>query len=213
MISRKLNCIFVHVPRTGGKSIHFALVAQGKVPGVHFFARRLIAELGEHDWNSYFKFSVVRNPWDRAVSLYFHQTRSDPADKAGFRDWVLNQVKENGHPNDNKSVWECSIESGGSTGGNGTKWKCQSDWLIDYKGNLCMDHIARFENLKAEFSYICDQLNHNVLLPHENKTLHEPYTYYYEDSEVKDIVAAWHKRDIELFDYEFQGSRRAKVLV
>lgn len=38
----------------------------------HISAREIRAKVGEEIWNSYFKFAIERNPYDKVVSLYYH---------------------------------------------------------------------------------------------------------------------------------------------
>jgi len=62
--------IFVHVQKTGGNSVRTALGADIFDPYKHFFARELRDIHGEAIWESCFKFTFVRNPWDRLVSWW-----------------------------------------------------------------------------------------------------------------------------------------------
>ena len=72
---------FLHIPKTGGSSIaepdyqsgNGALVAllgsEDHVQAGHIRAVGLKNRL-QNNWDDYFKFAFVRNPWDRIVSLY-----------------------------------------------------------------------------------------------------------------------------------------------
>jgi hypothetical protein len=150
-----------------------------------------------HDWDECFKFSFVRNPWDRVVSLFMFQTKGDQI----FKDWLMDIVERDGSPRDRKKAWKL-LPKMASTGGTSLPWKSQTDWLIDNDGKLCMDFIGRYENLKEDFSKICDILGRNIKLPHINKTEHLNYKSYY-DAETKQIVADWHRNDINNFGYTF----------
>lgn len=188
--------IFIHIPRTAGTSIYTNLNDLEKSHR-HFFARKFISI--RQDWNQCFKFSFVRNPWERAVSLYCHQTKCSKP----FKEWLLEIVESNGHPKLNKQKWELRDKLRG-TGGSGVPWKCQTDWLIDNSGKLCMDFIGRYENLNNDIKKLSEIIGHNIVLPHLNKTNHSEYQTYY-DAESKDIVSIWHKKDIESFGYKFKS--------
>jgi hypothetical protein len=188
------SVIFIHIPRTAGTSI---LTAMGtyKKEHRHFFARKHIAL--RPDWNECFKFSFIRNPWDRAVSLFSHQTKGEK----DFKSWLMEMVARDGHPNDRTQEWKVSDKMK-STGGTGIPWKCQSDWLVDDNKDICVDFVGRFESLKQDFERVCDIMNLKLQLPHINKTMRKDYTKYY-DEETKQIVADWHKTDIQNFGYTF----------
>ena len=88
IVSRKLNFIFIHIPKTAGSSI-------GDPSYKKFRKGSLIQYLGDEDeayqghikaielkekvkepWRDFFKFCFVRNPWDRLVSAYLFYKQS-----------------------------------------------------------------------------------------------------------------------------------------
>ena len=79
MISDKHKFIFFHHGKCGGVSVKESLKEKAKdyyCEGAH---PRLIEMEREvkakgFDPNDYLKFTIIRNPWDRCVSLYYHLT-------------------------------------------------------------------------------------------------------------------------------------------
>jgi hypothetical protein len=69
MILGKL--VFIHIPRCSGTSIEHSLLKGKMVPDgeKHWKASMLKEHLGDL-WDGCFKFSIVRNPFDRLASLY-----------------------------------------------------------------------------------------------------------------------------------------------
>jgi hypothetical protein len=44
----------------------------------HIGAREVKPLVGPHVWNSYYKFCIERNPWDRVLSLYYWKYKTEP---------------------------------------------------------------------------------------------------------------------------------------
>ena len=67
IINHNKKYVFVHIHKTAGTSISINMLKSGgiKYKNKHSF----ITEL-ENEYKNYFKFSFVRNPWDRLVSWY-----------------------------------------------------------------------------------------------------------------------------------------------
>jgi hypothetical protein len=67
-----MRYVFIHINKTAGSSIEAALGLQLS----HFSAREVIASIGEETWKNVFKFTVVRNPWDKVVSHYHYRVQT-----------------------------------------------------------------------------------------------------------------------------------------
>src|SRR5882757_2490353 len=83
-ISHKYKAIFVHIQRTGGNSVQKVFaehdpdlidaisVDPAKKRTKHCFASDIRAAIDQNTFASYTKFCVIRNPYERMVSWYFH---------------------------------------------------------------------------------------------------------------------------------------------
>ncbi|RLU01159.1 sulfotransferase family 2 domain-containing protein [Ketobacter sp.] len=224
MISHELKCIFIHIPKCAGTSIESALghldghngrggqdhrsmrmIQQPAVSTDTFTRRDNIMELyrrikhhlspnvtnpnnkitlTRQQYLSYFKFTIVRDPWDRAYSWYNNYVRDPEHEKSGLSRRVdFNQFlqQESGHG----------------------MLASQLYWLQDSKGNIPMDYIGRFENLAADFSYVCEQLGvADQALPHKVKGEANGYRDRY-DEEARALVESVYREEIDLFGYQF----------
>jgi chondroitin 4-sulfotransferase 11 len=191
MISHKHKCIFVHIPKTGGMTIEYALGADLKK--LH---KRTIGE--KHGtprqwkypkyWNEYFTFTGVRNPWDRLVSSYFYDLSMW---RRGHRNRHRKLVKRFGKCRFRKYIIR-------HLNTRALHYRLQTDWFVDIP-----DYILRFENLQKDFNIVCDKIGiPQQQLPHKNKSKHKHYTEYYDD-ETRSIVAEKYAKDIEYFGYKF----------
>ena len=149
--------------------------------------------------NDYFKFTFVRNPWDRISSCYRNKiqkrwkTRPSPS------------LKQKGlyFENNNLTLKEFLIllEKEDNRFYN-IHWAPQTI-IVDMDK---MDFIGRFENLEEDWKYICEKVKiEYTKLPHLLKTKPENKSYrdYYLDQESIDIVSRIYAKEIELFNYKF----------
>lgn len=77
-----------------------------------------------------------------------------------------------------------------------------SDMLCDENGELLVEFVWRFEDLERDFATLCKRLGVDVQLTIENASEHGPYRDYYTDR-TRRIVERHFARDIERFGYEF----------
>ena len=185
------NFAFIHIPKTGGTSINRALGLADE----HKTAMQLRGRLGER-WDRKFRFAFVRNPWDRAVSSFrfaLDQNKDSRFVALTFREWLRLAFVER-HP----LYFDLPVS-----------FLPQFDWISDQEDNLLVDFVGRFENLQADFAKVCERIGcAGLKLPHYNSTKHDDYRSYYDDESIE-IIARWHKKDIEQFGYEFSQSASA----
>lgn len=180
--------VFLHINKTAGTSV---LRALGIPVKQHRTAREVIDRIGREKWQSAWKFAFVRNPWDRAVSLYEYRRGKDRTGIASsglsFTRWVDRVFTEDPDPRYNN---------------NPRSFQSQCDWLKDERGDIAIDFIGRFENLASDFSRVAERIAPGASLQHLNASRRGSYTRYY-DPQSRQAVARWFAEDIERFGYDF----------
>ena len=173
------NVLFVHIPRTGGTSICDALNLKHKKGP----AMQLLHHSNDvSGFDDYYKFSFVRNPFDRIVSVYLHGKFRGRIKKQLDFIGFCQQLKDKTyyHPYMNEPL---------------TYWTKKTG----------LDFIGRFENLKEDFQKVVEAIDFGeCVLPWLNKSLdHEvlpTQTFYCDES--KEIILDLFKEDFEEFGYE-----------
>ena len=150
----------------------------------HSTAEKIMNNLGKKIFDSSFSFGVVRNPWDWQVSLY---------------EFAMENTT---HPQNSFTKGLGSFE-------NYINWRCaeevsyQKDFLYSPSGQLLVNFVGRFENLEADFKYICDQIGIEAKLPLLNTSFNrEDYKTYYSKKTIE-LVRRTFAPDIDLFGYDF----------
>ncbi len=200
-ISYTHKTIFIHIPKTAGCSLSECL----DIPSSGIVSLR--GEIQESDkrkyhvkgdwWHhlpvvkvkdilprdvfeQYFKFTFVRNPWDRVVSLFFFTRRLPLSETCSldFETWVK---------------YYCQRENVYS----------QSDLITDGAGNFLVEFIGRYENLNHDWMRVSQRLSlPSKRLPHYNQTKRMHYSNYY-DEHTKQLVGERFQEDIDRFGYSF----------
>ena len=198
MISIDKNFIFVHVGKTGGTAIQ-SVLAGYCIDKVVYETRRggepqLILKnqwrLGKHTplWAYrerlpaaiYDKMTVAaaqRNPWDRAVSVYFSAHQATPAwDPVRFRATIVRNM----HP--------------------------IAFYLSEIRGGrqARADVLMRYESLQDDFDAFCGRLGiPRQTLPRINVSDRDPDYRVYYDRRLRQFIQARFPRDIALGAYNF----------
>ncbi|HYJ86606.1 MAG TPA: sulfotransferase family 2 domain-containing protein [Pyrinomonadaceae bacterium] len=180
MISHTNECIFIHQRKCAGCSIINAFDFTTADPEWHFMNDGLLSPEYLSAPAGYFRFSIVRNPWDRFISgwKYCASTR-----ERSLHDVLANLPRE-GH--DYRHVT-----------------RPQHEILYDENGNLIVDYLMRFESLQQDFDKVCDIIGKpRLVLGHHNRGVRTHYSDYF-DEDSRRIFLRHFARDVELFGYEY----------
>lgn len=132
----------------------------------------------DQELESYFIFSVVRNPWDRLVSItsYFQISPQD-----FIRDFSVYQ--------ETPIIRLHSLPQAIYT---------------HRQGQPFVNQICRFETLQADFNLVCDRIGlERQQLPVVNRSLHAHYSRYF-TLEGRERVHEIYQEDIAYFGYMFE---------
>lgn len=194
--------IFVHIQKTGGNSVRTALGGDIFDARKHFTARELRDIHGGAVWDSCFKFSFVRNPWDRLVSWWSMIDNARPyVDRAQPPNAFFGYVIERAASFED-FLLRCDDEIV-DLDGRKNIFRNQIDYLTDDDRAIVVDYVGRFERLQESFDEISRRLGRaSVALARTNASQHAPYAEYYTPA-MADIVARRYARDIAHFGYRF----------
>ena len=177
--------VFIHIPKTAGRSVQRALGTKATMPMEdHVTARDIESAIGIDDYMRRFSFAFVRDPWQLEVSLYFHtlsrrshEFHDEVASAGSFRNYIL---------------W--STQARARTP--------QHEYILDDDGQVMVDFVGRFEQLKQDFSVVCDRIGRKgTELPHVGAGKYGDWQTYYDNDTIA-AISAYYQKDIELFGYK-----------
>lgn len=196
MYCRLLNLLYIHIPKCAGTSIQRAFEKNCRRTGKRlkkWKPHRSIIKLREKNIiksKKPYSFTVVRNTWDRMVSVYHQEIRHKRRyDKKlyyhfidiGFNGWV-----------EEEGTKELDFVHN------------QLHYIADEQHNILVDKVLRFENLEQEFAEMLKErgIEPFPLGKHNARKDKAKYRDIYNDKS-RQIIAEYYKPEIELFGYEF----------
>lgn len=176
-------------PYSDVESVHITQTTKEHPFYHHISAYELEVEFKNRGWDfaSYTKFCVIRNPYDRVVSLYHHHLKHmaarDPATaEPSFRQYVEKLKPKNRLPT-NLEAFTC-----------------------DPSGRSLVDRVLTFETLSRDVPDLLNEIGVPAAqedLQHLNSsTNRKAYRSYYDD-DLKERVAQLYSADIARFGYAF----------
>jgi len=189
----RTRSIFVHVPKCAGVSVCRALY--GNLGPGHTPFSEYPWIFDPNSFQSYFKFTFVRNPWDRLVSAYHFLKRGGMNDadlefaKVELKPYNSFDAFVRGWLNED-NIWKRH------------HFRPQFFYLEDLHRRVHLDFIGRFENLRNDFLYVADKLKISADLPRSNMSTHLEFRSLYSD-ETRAIVSRVYAQDIKQLQYTF----------
>lgn len=196
------QAIFFHIPKCAGTSVANSLF--GNRAGAHNDVWTYMMTFSPYEFSHYFKFTFVRNPWDRLVSS-FNYLKSGASGFESDVKWADEHFKPY---DDFSSFVRNGLESEHIL--NHTHFVPQHKFIC-FNDRIMVDFIGRFESLEEDYNYISHKIGVSAKLQHMNRTnsagstTHKDYKDYY-DSETVEIVRRVYQKDITLFGYQFDNT-------
>lgn len=231
MISKAHKTVFVHIPKVAGQSIETMFLEDLNLDWSNkqelLLRKKKVTEKGpyrlahlkaheyvdlnyitQEDFEDYFKFSFVRNPFSRAYSYYKYLGYSKVCTYNYFLKNVLERKIKNKH----------------------FFFISQTDYLYNSDNNLLVDFVGKFENLNEDIKIVIQNsklktetlpfvnkskteikrsiskvIKNPVILANlkTNNPIFKDYREAY-DKEAMDVVKKVYKNDLENFQYEFE---------
>jgi len=205
----KEKIIYVHVPKTAGKSTLANLIKENMSVSNLFHC----GIIEYRDYKTIPSFAFVRNPWDRLISLFFFFEGGGlyPGSSPHPNDLRIFQTYIKAYNGDFGKFVRCEIAKGKITS---ERMFCpQSELLCDGNNNIAVDLIGKYEYFYKHLKTICEKFNISLSASSKiNVSRHKHYAEYY-DSETKKIVKNAYLSDVEMFGYEYNKLPEDLVMI
>lgn len=209
----RFKCIFVHIPKTGGTSVEVYFKDYLKEQFVKEEKHLTAQEAKElyPEWDDSFTFSFVRNPWERVFSYwynYYNLFQQTARTKKTFLDFLYKLRDDNKWQCTNNVVLACGDIINETTINQVARKHLlpQMEWLTDKNGNIIVDFIGRFDNIRADFDTIRDKLkvDKTYALGNILWLKDKPPCYAFYNDECIQIVEDIYEKDIDNFGYRYE---------
>lgn len=144
----------------------------------HISASEIKDKISDDIWESYFKFSIARNPWDMAISLYYYKLGNNMIKN----DIALSDFLENHEMSSNYNLYTIN-------------------------GEVVVNYICLYENLKEDLNKVVNYIGlpKSLELPNAKGSYRKDKRHYKEVLTESDVEVIRNKfsKEISLLDYKY----------
>jgi hypothetical protein len=197
VVCHEKRCIFIHIPKTGGTSIeqfikdndknNLLFIGVRNNRSLHHLTAKELKLIIPYIYIKYYKFSIVRNPYDRLLSEYYWNPSINLGNKYGkskkhFLENVTKIVKNQNYFN---NIYNDHFIP-------------QYNFLYD-KNKLLVNHLFKYEDLEWVSNFLKKKLNIKRDFPYLNKNTIEKESW---NEEEKELIFNLYKNDFLYFGYQ-----------
>lgn len=186
IISREKGFIFFHIPKNAGTSMAAALSDYGDMTvsaPKHAKPNEVAKHLSRKRFDNLYKFVIVRNPFDAAVSQYFYLLKdiNNLAHEVvrtleSFEDFIFRYY----------ITWDDK----------------QYHWTHDLLGNQTVDRVLKLEQLDDEIPALEKELGIQIRMKKLNTSDHDHYEQYH-TAETKRAILRHRSLEFCLYGYSW----------
>ena len=186
----------------------------------HLSALQIKYVLGQEEFDRCIKFSVVRNPWSRMLSMYFfNHVDAEPSPELklkrhtsrkfhnlDFETWLTRRWRRNklSRLPANLLGKRTNSENRPSVDAVGRYSNNQLHKLVDQEGRVIVDHIGRLEQVQDTLDWVCRKIGTDrIEMPHINGARKGHYSNFY-NHRTREMVEEMCREDIAFFNYQFE---------
>jgi len=175
----------------------------------HSSAKDIKKTIGEELWDICFKFTFVRHPYSRIVSLYTYIDKlvKSQGIKRYLRFLPIKKINQ-------KQLWKWPATQAFMETNTFSEFirhqhlkrslgtRPQVEWILDDSGKIMVDFIGKIENIDSDFRIISDmfQLDSHMLEVH-NKSSSKEWKEYLNDENDFEHLYKIYEKDFEILGY------------
>lgn len=213
ILLEKYKAIYFLIPKVASSSLKkiFAeelgleIISKRIEDDIHFVNFPFVDKARMDKYQDYFKFTFVRNPWDRIVSCYKNKIKSDKNfnnfeyEDGVYADFIKYHKFRAGMTFAEFILAVNSILDEDAD----AHFRSQYTFITDKMGELTVNFVGKFENLNDDFLYVAKAIGlPPPKLPELMKSDRGDYKAYY-DAEMKELAHQRFKKDVDILGYEF----------
>ena len=198
MINHEHKFLFLHLPKTGGTSINKFFNDKfdnnERDFGHPYLSEYIYDKKTDRYTNlkNYFKFTIIRNPYDRLISAFFYMKEYSnfPFDISFRKKWKLEDDTFESFVIEKLPIILSDKDI------RPRHFKPQIEF-----GTTDLDYIGSFITMQDDMKIICDKIGiESQDLPHINSSDHKRYDEYYK-KELLDIVKTLYINDFKNYNH------------